>query len=344
MKTKGLYARSRMDFDLREFELPPLGDNSVLAKVHACGVCGTDIHFAADAEGAYNALGHEIAAEVVEVGKNVTHVAVGDRVIVEDCGMCGVCENCKNGEPQYCRNMYDLEGRPGMAEYMVVHERLCDKFQGLDYVPASLTEPQAVALNAVLHANIPLAADVVVFGPGPIGLMCVRLAKVVGASQVGLVGFGADIPKEKARLQAGRKVGANFVVDAAKEDPVEVIRRRFPNGADRVIVTSPPKSMEQAVEVGRFGETVSFIGINLGGKTQISLDVNDLIFNKRSLIPTFAEPAIKFPVSLKLLQRGMMYWHEIITHTFRLEEHEKIFRGIAEGTEPIIKAVCTPHG
>lgn len=333
-----------MDFELREFELPKLGDNDVLIKVHACGVCGTDIHFAADAEGDYNPLGHEIAAEVIETGKNVSNVAVGDRVIVEDCGMCGVCTDCKNGEPQFCRNMHDLEGRPGMAEYMVVHERLCDRFEGLDYVPASLTEPQAVALNTVLTADIPLAGDVVVYGPGPIGLMCVRLAKVRGASQVGLVGYGADNPREKARLDAGYKMGANFVIDAAKEDPVEFFRKRFPNGADRVIVTSPPKTMEQAVEIGRFGETVAFIGINLGGNTGTQMDVNDLIFNKRTLKPCFAEPAIKFPVSLKLLQRGMMYWQEIITHTFRLEEHEKIFRGIVEGTEPIIKAVCTPHG
>ena len=100
MKTKGLFARHPLDFDVREFELPPFGDNDVLLKVHACGVCGTDIHFANDAEGDYNALGHEIAAEVMEVGKNVTNVKRGDRTIVEDCGMCGVCTDCKNGDPQ----------------------------------------------------------------------------------------------------------------------------------------------------------------------------------------------------------------------------------------------------
>jgi len=344
MKTQGLFARSPMEFELRDFELPALGDNDVLVKVHACGVCGTDIHFAKDAKGDFNPLGHEIAAEVLEAGRNVTNCKPGDRVIVEDCGMCGVCENCKNGDVHLCRNMHNLAGRPGMAKHMVVNERLCDRFDGLDYVPASLTEPQAVALNAVLHAQIPPAADVVVFGPGPIGLMCVRLAKMVGAATVGLVGYDATCAREKARFDTGKKLGADFVVDTAVENPVEAVRRRFPNGADRVIVTSPPKSMEQAIATGRFGVVVSFIGINLGGNSSITMDVNDLIFNKRSLIPTFAEPAIRFPMSLKILQRGMMDWRQIVTHTFKLEEHKKIFAGIVDGKQPIIKAVCTPNG
>jgi len=230
-----------------------------------------------------------------------------------------------------------------MAEYMVGNERLCDRFEGLDYVPASLTEPQAVAITSTLIADIPLAGDVVVFGPGPIGLMCVRLAKLRGAATVGLVGYDASTPREQARFEAGKKLGADFVVDSANEDAVEAVRSRFSNGADRVIVTSPPKSMETAIETGRFGETVCFIGIHLGGNSRITVDVNDLIFNKRALVPSFAEPAIKFPVSLKLLQRGMVDADTIITHTFKLEDYERIFKGIAEGAEPIIKAVCTPH-
>ena len=344
MKTKALYARHPMDFEVREITLPKLGADDVLVKVHACGVCGTDIHFAKDMKGDYNALGHEIAAEVMEVGKNVVVCKPGDRVIVEDCGMCGWCENCKNGHAHLCRNMYNLQGRPGMAEHMVVNQRLCDPFEGLDYVPASLTEPQAVALNSVVGAEIPLAGDVVVYGPGPIGLMCVRLAKLAGAAEVGLVGYDATCAREKARLEAGTKMGADFVVDAATEDAVQVVHDHFPNGADRVIVTSPPKSMEQAIEVGRFGELVSFIGINLGGQSTINVDVNDLIFNKRTLRPTFAEPAIKFPVSLKLLQKGMMDAKAIVTHTFTFDNYEAIFHGIVDGDQPILKAVCTPHG
>ena len=78
------------------------------------------------------ALGHEIAAEVMEIGKNVKNVKPGDRVIVEDCSMCGICENCKSGHPEFCRNMYDMGGQPGMGQYMAVRYNSLNKFEGLD--------------------------------------------------------------------------------------------------------------------------------------------------------------------------------------------------------------------
>ena len=75
-----------------------------------------------------------------------------------------------------------------------------------------------------------------------------------------------------------------------------------------------------------------------------TVDVNDLIFGKRTLVPCFAEPAIKFPTSIRLLEKGLMPWRKLVTHTFGFEDYQGIFRGIAEGSEAIIKAVLTPHG
>ncbi len=145
-------------------------------------------------------LGHEIAAEVVEVGKNVTSVKPGDKVIVEDCSMCGICENCKSGNVQFCRNMYDMADQPGMGEYMSVRFNCLDKFDGLDYKSACLTEPLAVSLTSVLNAEIPLGGSVAVLEPGPLGLMAAKLAKLRGAGFVAITGLDADNAREKARL------------------------------------------------------------------------------------------------------------------------------------------------
>ena len=162
MKSKGLWGKKYLNIEVRESDVELTSDDHVIVKVHACGVCGTDINFVRDWDNEtlplgedidLVALGHEIAAEVVEVGKNVTSVAPGDRVIVEDCTMCGICENCKKGNPQFCRNMYDIEGQPGMGQYMSVRYNCLDKFEGLDYVPACLTEPLAVCFTAVLNAS-----------------------------------------------------------------------------------------------------------------------------------------------------------------------------------------------
>lgn len=339
---KAIFAKSPFQFQIREVDIPKPGPGEVLVRVRACGVCGTDMHFAADWTGDFMPLGHEIAAEVAELGPGVTSYQVGDKVIVEDVGMCGVCEACKNGEADRCRNNYNLKGQPGMAEYMAVSEHLLNRFDGLDFVPASLTEPLAVGLNAVLHAEIPLGGDVVVYGPGPIGLMCVRVAKLRGAARVVLVGGSRTQPRERARMQVGEAFGASHLVYGLDEDPVAAVRAILPKGADRVIVTSPPKTLPLGVQMTAFGGLVSFIGINLGGHSRVELDVNDLIFNKVTLRPTFAEPGIKFPVSLRLLQEGMIDAGKLITHTFSFAEAERIFRMSAEGKEPVVKAVLVP--
>lgn len=339
---KAVFARKPFDFDIRDLEVPKPGEGQVLVKVHACGLCGTDMHFAQDWSEGYMPLGHEIAAEVVELGKGVVNYRVGDKVIVEDVGMCGVCEHCKNGESYRCRNNYNLDGQPGMAEYMAVSEHLLNRFDGMDYVSASLTEPLAVALNTVLHAEIPLAGNVVVYGPGPIGLMCVRVARLQGAAKVALVGYSPSSAREVARMNAGADMGADYLVYAADDDPVEKIKAIFPNGADRVIVTSPPRTLPQAVKMAAFGGIVSFIGINLGGASTVELDVNELIFNKVTLRPTFAEPGIKFPVSIRLLQTGLVDAAKLISHTFSFAETERMFRMNADGNEKVIKAVLVP--
>ncbi len=91
MKSKGLFGKKYLDIQERVRELPALAEDFVLVKVRACGVCGTDINFVRDWDDEPMALGHEISAEVVEVGRNVNTVQPGDSVIVEDCTMCGVC-------------------------------------------------------------------------------------------------------------------------------------------------------------------------------------------------------------------------------------------------------------
>ena len=170
MKSKGLYGKKLLDIQEREIEIGSPDEDHVIVKVHACGVCGTDINFVRDWSNQAMPLGHEIAAEVLEVGKNVTLVKPGDRVIVEDCTMCGVCEECKSGHPEFCRNMYTMEGQPGMGQYMSVRFNSLDKFEGLDYVAACLTEPLAVSLTAVLNAEIPLGGQRGRAGAWPAGL------------------------------------------------------------------------------------------------------------------------------------------------------------------------------
>jgi L-iditol 2-dehydrogenase len=344
MKSKGLYGKKYLDIQTREAEIGAPDEDHVIVKVRACGVCGTDVNFVRDWSDDYQPLGHEIAGEVVEVGKNVTSVRPGDQVIVEDCTMCGICADCKSGHPEFCRNMYNMEGQPGMAQYMSVRYNSLDKYEGLDPISASLTEPLAVSLTAVLNAEIPLGGSVVVLGPGPLGLMAARLAKLRGAGFVAITGLPADNPREKARLELARKLGCDLTIEAGKQSVEDEIKSRFPQGVDRVIVSAPPQSLHDAIKIIHFGGIITFFGLHFGGKNMVNLDINDLIFRKITLRPTFAEPAINFPISNRLLRDGQVDAGLLVTHTFGFDQAKETMAAIIDGSQPIIKAVMLPNG
>jgi L-iditol 2-dehydrogenase len=342
MKSKGLYGKKDLHLEARESEIRLGDDDHVIVKVHACGVCGTDINFVRDWDQQVMPLGHEIAAEVIEVGRSVTSVKPGDRVIVEDCTLCGICDACKSGQPQFCRTMFNIEGQPGMGQYMSVRYNCLVRFDELDYKAACLTEPLAVCVTAVENAEIPLGGSVVVLGPGPLGLMSASLARLKGAGFVAITGLPADCPRERARLELAGRLGCDLAIEAGKEDVEGEIKRRFPNGVDRVIVSSPPESLYDALKIIRFGGIITFFGLHFGGRSRITVDVNDLIFNKITLRPTFAEPAINFPMSNRLLRNGQIDAGALITHTFGFGQAEATLRAILDGTQPIVKAVFDP--
>ncbi len=342
VKSKGLWGRRLLEIREQETEIAPPDENHVTVRIRACGVCGTDLNFVRDWEGDPMPLGHEIAAEVLEVGRRVTHVKPGDRVIVEDCTMCGVCDNCKAGHPEFCRNLFNMEGQPGMGQYMSVRFNSLVKFDGLDYASACLTEPLAVSLTAVLGSEIPLGGSVVVMGPGPLGLMCARVARLRGAGFVAMIGTSVENERGRARRALAAQFGCELFIETGRQDVEEEIRKRFPDGVDRVIVSSPPESLVDALKIVRFGGMVNFFGLHLGGKSTINVDVNDLVFRKITLKPTFAEPAINFPVSNRLLKDGLVDGRALITHTFGFADARKILTAAVEGSLPIVKAVMVP--
>jgi len=342
MKSRGLYGRRYLDIEERTLDIGPPDEEHVVVKVRACGVCGTDVNFVRDWEGDYMPLGHEISGEVVETGKNVTTVSPGDSVIVEDCTMCGVCDDCKSGHPELCRSMYDMEGQPGMGEYLSVRYNSLDRYEGLDHVSACLTEPLAVSLTAVANARIPLGGSVVVLGPGPLGLMSARVARLQGAGFVAITGLAADNERERARLKLAERLGCDMVIEAGKLEGEEEIKKKFPKGVDRVIVSSPPESMKDALKIIRFGGIITFFGLHFGGRNVIEVDVNDLIFRKITLVPTFAEPAINFPVANRLLRDGLVNAQELVTHTFGFGNARDTLEAIVTGAEPVVKAVMVP--
>ena len=340
MITSGLYGWKTLQFQIKERELAISTQDEAIVKVLACGICGTDLHFVRHMKNP-KGLGHEIAAEVIETGSAIHHCKPGDTVIVEDCTSCGVCYNCKNGDTHLCRNMTTIEGSPGIATYMKVSGRALVPYQNLTPIQACMTEPSTVALNVVLGAQIPLGADVAVIGCGPLGLLSALLAKHLGAGKVAMVGR-SNSSAGIARLSMAERIGADMVVDSSNVNPVQAILSQFPDGIERIIVSTPPTSIPEAIAMASYGATITFFGIDISQRQDVPIDINDLIFRKISLQPYLGEPAVRFPSSLDLIKRKIIPTDLLVTHTTSIEEAPKLFAQIVHGAIPIVKGVCIP--
>jgi L-iditol 2-dehydrogenase len=223
----------------------------------------------------------------------------------------------------------------GMAEYVTVGSSSVYPLDGLSFVHGAIIEPLGVALDVTGVADIPLNSAVCVMGPGPIGLMAVRVAKLYGAKKVILVGNSHS----KARLAAGKKLGADEVVHADKVDIGEYFAKHYPKGVERVIVTSPPKTILDAIKIVAFGGVIAFIGIDFGGEEVVTLNINQIHFKRLQLRASHAIPNTFFPIGIDLLKRKVIDPDVVISHTFPLDRAGEALTFAENNKAEVIKVV-----
>jgi threonine dehydrogenase-like Zn-dependent dehydrogenase len=236
-------------------------------------------------------------------------------VIVEDVTMCGACEACKTGRYDLCRNPYRLDGQGGMADQMVVHENMLNRFEGIDWVTASMTEPLAVAISCVEKLNLPPMGSLLIYGMGAIGLLSAAYAKVRGVARVDMVARDPSSLRNARAAEAARALGADgiFYTQGGGLMPGEGIY-------DAALVAASPALAADALARVRYGASALVAGITLSGGALSSIDVNHMVMNKKSLITSLAEPAVNFPLSLRLIGQGRIDVAAIITHRLALHE------------------------
>jgi len=332
---KGLFGRKGFQFELRSLPDLPLTDHMVRIRVHACGLCGTDLHFLRDLD-EWTPLGHEISAEVIETGAKVHRVKPGDWVICEDVTMCGACEACKTGQMNLCRSGYTLEGQSGMSDEMVVHENMLNIFNGIDPVTASMVEPLAVAIRGVDALNLRPLDSVVIFGMGAIGLFSAAYARYLGAGRIAMIARDPNSLRNQTAAAAAIDLGADEVYYSADSDYIENALQR--GAFDAAIVAAPPSLCAQAMELVGYGGKVMVMGVTFGENATAELNVNDMVFNKKQLLTSIAEPALNFPRSIQLIQSGRIGAARIITHKLPLNQAKDI-RKLYQQDAPAIKTV-----
>jgi (R,R)-butanediol dehydrogenase/meso-butanediol dehydrogenase/diacetyl reductase len=172
--------------EIQEVAAPQPAADEVLIQVGRCGICGSDLHMTHDpAFGVQpgSVLGHEFAGEIVEIGRDVNSLKVGDLVAAAPVRGCGQCGSCLAGEPAWCQKML-LQGG-GYAELVTATQRQCLKLPASTSVAdGALVEPLAVALHGVVRGKVAPGSRVLVIGAGPIGLGVVFWARRMGAARV----------------------------------------------------------------------------------------------------------------------------------------------------------------
>jgi len=261
-------AKGYGNVEVRDVPVPQvLLSDWVLIKIHAAGVCGTDIHIWEDKFQYWPPviLGHEFSGEIVEIGKDVKNFSVGDRVVAEpNTGGCGSCDYCRTGRMHMCKEKLTLGWRIDgvFTDYIALPELVLHRIpDGTSYELAALCEPVAVCVYGVTeHSSIRLKDFVVVQGSGPIGILSAYLAKKLGASCVIMSGISAG---EISRFEVAKKVGADRIVNIEKESLIEVVMDLTNGkGADCVIETSgAPGAIRQSVDLLKRNGRITAIGL-----------------------------------------------------------------------------------
>lgn len=315
--------------ELRDVPVPKPGPNEVLIEVDACGVCGTDIHVMHDKFPYWPPviLGHEFAGKVVEAGPGVSLVNVGDRVVGEPHTLaCGHCYLCRTGNVQICPTKrspgWGIDG--AFARYLRMPEKLLHHIpDGMSSELAAVVEPTANVVHDVIErARVDAGDFVVVFGPGPIGLLAGLTARAGGARHVVMIGTPAD---ESVRLTKARALGFETVLNLALANPAEVVRDLTGGiGADLVIECSgAAPAIASAVDLVRKKGRICSIGLT--GKDTIAFPWDKAAFKVCDLFFNLSTSYTSWDRTIHLIATGRIPAGEVISHRMPLSQWRHAF-------------------
>lgn len=340
MKVAVMLGIGKMGFEERDIPNPK--DDEVLVKLEYVGICGSDLHYyETGAIGDYVVnppfvLGHEPGGTVVEVGKNVKHLKVGDRVALEPGKTCGHCEFCKTGRYNLCPDVVFFAIPPvdGVFQEYVAHEAdLCFKLpDNVSTLEGALIEPLAVGFHAAIQGEAHLGQRAVVMGAGCIGLVSMMALKARGVSEVYVV----DIMEK--RLEKALELGATEVINGAKENVLERVKQLTDGaGVDLVIETAGTEiTTRQAIHMAKKGSNIVLVGYSKSGEMTLPMS---LALDKELTFKTVFRYRHIYPMAIDAVAAGKVNLKGIVTDIFGLDEAQKAMDYSVNNKADIVKAV-----
>jgi L-iditol 2-dehydrogenase len=327
------------DIRLEDVPMPRPGSKEMVVKVHACGICGSDIVEWYRLPRAPLVQGHEIGAEVVEVGDSVTRYNPGDRVFIAPKVPCMECDLCRNGHFPVCAAVGDrLPG--GFAQYVLVPEALVEKgtyrlSDGVSYDLSTFIEPLACVIRAQWLSGVKKARTLLVLGCGMSGLLHILLAKARGGLRIA----ATDI--SPIRMDAARRFGADHIWNAG-ENIAGKLKEETGGKADVVMIcTSALSAVDQAWESVNPGGAVVFFAVPDPGK-MVCLPANEFWRQEIRILTSYYCGPPDLKKALLLIEGGTLNLEDMITHRLPLKDIAEGFRLVTEGKESI-KVIIHPN-
>ena len=338
---KAAVFRGIRDLQIQEYPLRKLNHGEVLLNVHACGICGTDVHIYEGDEGSAVVdppviLGHEFSGEVCEIAPDVETIRVGDRVAIDPNIHCGKCSYCRKGKIHLCQNLsaigVTMDG--GFAEYCLVPEKQVYKLPDhVSFEQGALVEPIACCLHGIDLADINSGDQVLIIGGGTIGLIMLQLVKNTGAAKTILIEPIAN------KRELALKHGADLVVDPLKDDLQEFIYQHTGDGVDVIIECVGIKTtMEQAVQAARRGGTVMMFGLT-SPNCEVVIHPFDIFRRELTIKSSFINHFTQAR-AVELLSSGRINVTDLIAETISLEQLDQVFKN--KGLRQTGKIIVNP--
>lgn len=335
-----MYYNNR-DIRLEEIPLPKIGSDELLVKMHACGICGSDVLEWYRVKKAPLVLGHEMTGEIVTVGKNVKRYSVGDRVFVSHHVPCNTCRYCLSGHYTVCDTLRNTNFDPGgFAEFTRVPAINVDRGvfllpDEISYEEGTFIEPLACVLRGQKIAQLQPGQTIFILGAGISGLLHLKLAKALGAGSV----IVADIHKE--RLDFAERFGAT--ASFLSDDNVSEHLKEVNNGglADVVIVaTGAIEAIHSAWKTVDRGGTVLIFAPPEPG-IDIPMPLFDIWHDGITITTTYAGSPLDITEAIELIRSRNVVVKDMVTHRFPLPRAGEGF-SLVEKAQDSLKVIIKP--
>jgi len=329
---------NNQDIRIEEVPTPRPGPDEMLVKVISCGICGSDIVEWYRLPRAPLVQGHEIGAEVVEVGQALKKFNPGDRVFIAPKVPCMQCDYCRNEHYPACTNIKErLPG--GFAEFVLVPHSLIEN--GVYRLPdatsfdqSTFIEPLACVVRAQRLADLQQGQTVMVLGCGMSGLLHVKLAKVKKCPVI-----ATDINSKRLELAAG--FGADITLDAAENAANQLTFAKYKKVDVVIVCTSAVSAVDQAWQWVDKGGVIVFFAVP-GPDKRITIPLNDFWTKEIQILTSYYCGPPDIVDALELIETGAIKVDDMITHRLPLKDITEGFQLVLEGRESI-KVIIKPN-